>query len=121
VKRADAPQPAADPTPHSSARSASESIRPLPPTATATSPRSPQPGRPQARVPQGGPAHRQGRQTPPVNTRHETEDQPQPQPRFGTTMFPNLSAGMNAFEERLRRGSAEQQPAPPSAKPITVR
>ncbi len=123
VKRADAPQSAAESTQHSSARPASNSVRPLPPTATATatSPRSPQPGRPQARVPQGGPPQRQGRQTAPVNTRHETEDQPQPQPRFGTTMFPNLSAGMNAFEERLRRGSAEQQQASPSTKPITVR
>jgi hypothetical protein len=124
VKRADALQPAAEATsqstaPHSDAHSAAEAVRPLQPTTSATTTRSQQPSRTQARAPQGRTPQRQGRQAPPGNNGREADAQPQP--RFGTTMFPNLSAGINAVEERLRRDPSEKNQASPTARPVTVR
>ncbi|MFM8804584.1 MAG: hypothetical protein ACKOK8_11860 [Planctomycetia bacterium] len=126
VSRADAQPPEAEPVPRGPARDAAENVRPLPPTtpAATTTARGPQSASPRANAPQGRSPQRQGRQSPamnvPENNGRPTGGQPSRQPRFGTTMFPNISAGMNAIEGRLRRDQPEQGEAA-TAAPVTAR
>ena len=118
---ASAPQQAAA-TPTSAgmqtaSRSASNSVRPLPPTTTAD--RSGQ-VRPQT-GPQGRPPQRQGRQSQPTNPGAPTTTPPQP--RLGAAMFPNLSAGIDAIEGRMRGSQPAQGQAPAAApsRPVMAR
>ena len=119
VKRVDAQQPDAETTAQAGPGTASEKVRPLPPTAATA--RAAQSSRPQPRATQARPQQRQGRQTPTEGNGRSTEAQPSPQPRFGTTMFPNLSSGMSAVEGRWRRSPPEQGQAPETGRPVTAR
>jgi len=109
-------------TPQGPARPTSEAVRPLP--ATSTVERRPQgrpQGRPQASGPQGMPTQRQGRQSPPATT-GAAAGRPA-QPRFGSTMFPNISAGIDAIEGRLRSDQSGQSETSTAtqAGPVTAR
>jgi len=111
-------QAAAAATTQGSARPTSEAVRPLP--ATSTVERRPQ-GRPQASGPQGMPTQRQGRQSPPATT-GAAVGRPT-QPRFGSTMFPNISAGIDAIEGRFRSDQSGQSETSTAtqAGPVTAR
>lgn len=116
-------QAAASATLQGPARPTSEGVRPLPSTSTVE--RRPQ-GKPQASGPQGRPTQRQGRQSPPATTGAATTGSAvgrPAQPRFGSTMFPNISAGIDAIEGRLRNdqsGQGESSTAT-QAGPVTAR
>jgi hypothetical protein len=99
-------------------RPTSGAVQPLPSTATVE--RRPQ-GRQPANSPQGRQPQRQGRQTAPANNGAETGTTPQP--RFGTAMFPNVSAGIEALEQRMRGDAASQAGTPTAAqaRPVTAR
>ena len=120
--RTPAPQQVPDvstsPTPQAASRAGSNAVKPLP--ATTTADRGPQ-TRPQGNPPQGRTPQRQGRQAQPANP--GTPANTVPQPRLGSTMFPNLSAGIDAIEGRIRGGQpAEgQSPAAVQARPLTTR
>jgi len=110
-------------TPQGPARPTSEAVRPLPSTSTVE--RRPQ-GRPQAGGPQGRPTQRQGRQSPPATTGAATTGSAvgrPAQPRFGSTMFPNISAGIDAIEGRLRSDQSGQSETSTAtqAGPVTAR
>jgi hypothetical protein len=112
--------------PQTAARSGSNSVRPLPSTATAD--RGGQ-TRLQQNGPQNGPQGRQpqrhGRQSQPANP--GTPANVVPQPRLGSAMFPNLSAGIEALEGRFRGDQPSpsqtqgQAPTAPQARPLTAR
>ena len=116
-------QAAAAATLQGPARPTSEAVRPLPSTSTVE--RRPQ-GKPQASGPQGRPTQRQGRQSPPATTGAANTGSAvgrPAQPRFGSTMFPNISAGIDAIEGRLRSdqsGQGETSTAT-QAGPVTAR
>lgn len=120
-------EPAEDPTqslpPSASqtvSRAGANAVRPLP--ATTTADRGGQP-RPQ-NGPQGRPPQRQGRQArPAVPGAPGAPAGIQPQPRLGSAMFPNLSAGIDAIEGRIRgdQPSQGQAPAAAQSRPLTAR
>jgi hypothetical protein len=120
--RAVAPQQPTDPTnspaPQAASRAGSNAVKPLP--ATTTADRGPQ-SRPQGNPPQGRTPQRQGRQAQPANPGAPANTVPQP--RLGSTMFPNLSAGIDAIEGRIRGGqpAESQSPAAVQARPLTAR
>jgi hypothetical protein len=120
--RTPAPQqptdPTNSPTPQTASRAGSYAVKPLP--ATTAADRGPQ-SRPQGNPPQGRTPQRQGRQAQPANP--GTPANTVPQPRLGSTMFPNLSAGIDAIEGRIRGGqpSESQSPAAVQARPLTTR
>ena len=99
-------------------RPTSNAVQPLPSTATAE--RRPQ-GRPTENSPQGRQPQRQGRQATPATTGAAPEVPPQP--RFGMTMFPNVSAGIEALENRMRGDQPGQGTSPTAsqARPVTAR
>ncbi len=126
-------QPVTEPTqtgPQTASRSGSNAVRPLPSTTTAD--RSGQ-GRSSQRGPQGKTPQRQGRQAQPASP--GTPGNAAPQPRLGTVMFPNLSAGISAIDAQIRGGQPASAPAPApgqgqgqgqgpiaaQARPLTVR
>ena len=108
----------ASPTPQAASRSGSNGVTLLP--ATTTADRSPQ-SRPQGNSPQPRTPQRQGRQAQP--TRPGAPANTVPPPRLGSTMFPNLSAGIDAIEGRMRgeQPAQGQAPAATQARPVTVR
>jgi hypothetical protein len=117
-------QPATAQTPtgqQATSRSGPEAPKLLPSTTTAD--RGGQ-TRPQT-GPQGRPPQRHGRQAQPASP--GTPANTVPQPRLGSAMFPNLSAGIEAIEGRIRGEQSAQDPAPrqaPSAaqtRPLTAR
>jgi hypothetical protein len=112
------PDVSTPPTPQAASRAGTNAVKPLP--ATATADRGPQ-SRPQGNPPQGRTPQRQGRQAQPANP--GTPANTVPQPRLGSTMFPNLSAGMSAIEGRIRGGqpAESQSPAAVQARPLTAR
>jgi hypothetical protein len=120
--RTPAPQQVPDvstsPTPLAASRAGSNAVKPLP--ATTAADRGPQ-SRPQGNPPQGRTPQRQGRQAQPANPGAPANTVPQP--RLGSTMFPNLSAGIDAIEGRIRGGqpSESQSPAAVQARPLTTR
>jgi len=99
-------------------RPTSNAVQPLP--ATTTAERRPQ-GRPTGSSPQGRQPQRQGRQATPATTGAAPEAPPQP--RFGMTMFPNVSAGIEALENRVRGDQPGQGTSPTAAqaRPVTAR
>jgi len=105
-------------TPQAASRSGSNGVTLLP--ATTTADRSPQ-SRPQGNNPQPRAPQRQGRQAQP--TRPGAPANTVPPPRLGSTMFPNLSAGIEAIEGRMRgeQPAQGQAPAATQARPLTVR
>jgi len=111
-----------DVTPPSAAQAASRAgsnaVKPLP--ATTAADRGTQ-SRPQGNPPQGRTPQRQGRQAQPANPGAPANTAPQP--RLGSTMFPNLSAGIDAIEGRIRGGqpAESQSPAAAQARPLTAR
>ena len=126
-------QPVAEPTqtaPQTASRSGSNAVRPLPSTTSAD--RSGQ-GRSSQSGPQGKTPQRQGRQAQPASP--GTPGNAAPQPRLGSVMFPNLSAGISVIEGQIRGVQPAPAPAPapaqgqgqgqgPSAaqaRPLTVR
>jgi hypothetical protein len=100
-------------------RPTSNAVQPLPSTATVE--RRPQ-GRQAGNSPQGRQPQRQGRQAAPATTGAAAETPPQP--RFGMTIFPNVSAGIDALESRMRgdlpaqEGSATASPVSASSGPV---
>jgi hypothetical protein len=111
------PDVSTPPTPQAASRVGSNAVKPLPAT---TADRGPQ-TRPQGNPPQGRTPQRQGRQAQPANP--GTPANTLPQPRLGSTMFPNLSAGIDAIEGRIRGGQTaeSQSPAAAQARPLTTR
>jgi len=107
----------AAPAAQAAARANAADVRPLPrtPDTNTDSSRSP---KQQARGPQTTPTPRQGRQPTPTNG-----GKPSAPPRLGSTWFPNLSAGIDAMEGRVRRDPpAQQQPSTGSSpRPATPR
>jgi hypothetical protein len=99
-------------------RPASNAVQPLPSTTTAE--RRPQ-GRPAGSSPQGRQPQRQGRQSAPATTGAGPETMPQP--RLGMTMFPNVSAGIEALESKMRGDQPGQAASPTAeqARPVTAR
>jgi len=99
-------------------RPTSNAVQPLPSTATVE--RRPQ-GRQAGNSPQGRQPQRQGRQAAPATTGAAPETPPQP--RLGMTIFPNVSAGIDALESRMRSDPPKhgETPAAAQAKPVTVR
>ncbi len=106
------------PASQAASRAGSNAVKPLP--ATTTADRGPQ-SRPQGNPPQGRTPQRQGRQAQPANPGAPANTVPQP--RLGSTMFPNLSAGIDAIEGRIRGGqpAESQSPAAVQARPLTAR
>ena len=104
--------------PQAASRSGSNAVTPLP--ATTTADRSPQ-SRPQGNGTQPRTPQRQGRQAQP--TRPGAPANTVPPPRLGSTMFPNLSAGIDAIESRMRgeQPAQDQAPRATQARPLTVR
>jgi len=117
-------QPAASATqtgPQTASRSGANAVRPLPSTATADrGPQSKSQSKSQA-GPQGRAPERQGRQGQPSN--RGTPATTTPPPRLGSTMFPNLSAGIDAIEGRIRGDQPAQGQAPQAGqqRPLTAR
>jgi hypothetical protein len=112
------PDVSTSPAPLAASRAGSNAVKPLPATTAAA--RGPQ-SRPQGNPPQGRTPQRQGRQAQPANP--GTPANTVPQPRLGSTMFPNLSAGIDAIEGRIRGGqpAESQSPAAVQARPLTTR
>jgi hypothetical protein len=112
------PDASTSPAPLAASRAGSNAVKPLP--ATTTADRGPQ-SRPQGNPPQGRTPQRQGRQAQPANP--GTPANTVPQPRLGSTMFPNLSAGIDAIEGRIRgdQPAESQSPAAMQARPLTAR
>lgn len=99
-------------------RATAEVVRPLPSTTTAE--RRPQ-ARPQGNSPQSRQPQRQGRQTPPATTGAAAGSTSQP--HVGQPLFPNVTAGIEAIEGRLRRDPSGQGETPTAAqaRPVTAR
>ncbi len=122
ASRAAAPQqPAEAPpslAPQTASRPASNAVRPLPTTTAAD--RAAQ-SKPQGNSTQGRSPQRQGRQAQPAAP--GVAPGTPPQPRLGAAMFPNLSAGLEAIEGRIRGEQPAQGQAPAAAqgRPITAR
>ena len=116
--RTPAPQQGPDVSTSPASRAGSNAVKPLP--ATTAADRGPQ-SRPQGNPPQGRTPQRQGRQAQPANP--GTPANTVPQPRLGSTMFPNLSAGIDAIEGRIRGGqpAESQSPAAVQSRPLTTR
>lgn len=120
--RTPAPQQPTDPrnspTPQTASRVGSNAVKPLP--ATTAADRGLQ-SRTQGSPPQGRTPQRQGRQAQSANP--GTPANTTPQPRLGSTMFPNLSAGIDAIEGRIRgsQPAESQSPAAVQARPLTTR
>ncbi len=124
---AQASTPAGPAAPDSWQPSSDPSVKPLPATAlpstTNSTAASRQPTSRSSRTPQARPPQRQGRQpqaTPPVNGRLQAP------PRFGSAMFPNLSAGVEAIESemgraRRQRAGEADEPAARRPGPVTAR
>jgi len=104
--------------PQTASRSGSNAVRPLPSTTSAE--RSGQ-GRSSQSGPQGKTPQRQGRQAQPASP--GTPGNAAPQPRLGTVMFPNLSAGISVIEGQIRGGQPvpSQGPIAAQARPLTAR
>jgi hypothetical protein len=114
-------QPVTEPTqtaPQTASRLGSNAVRPLPSTTSAD--RSGQ-GRSSQSGPQGKTPQRQGRQAQPSSS--GTPGNAAPQPRLGTVMFPNLSAGISAIEGQIRGGqpAPAQGPIAAQPRPLTAR
>jgi hypothetical protein len=116
--RAAAPQQPAESSISPAPQAASNAIRPLP--ATTTADRGPQ-SRPQGNSTQPRAPQRQGRQAQPATP--GTAPGTPPQPRLGAAVFPNLSAGIDAIEGRMRGEQPAQGQAPAAAqtRPLTAR
>jgi len=91
-------------------------VQPLPSITTAE--RRPQ-ERPTGNNPQGRQPHRQGRQARPAATTGGAAGTT-PQPRLGMAMFPNVSAGIDAIEGRMR-GDLPAQEGSATATPTQAR
>ena len=104
--------------PQTASRSGSNAVRPLPSTTSAD--RSGQ-GRSSQSGPQGKTPQRQGRQAQPASP--GTPGNAAPQPRLGSVMFPNLSAGISVIEGQIRGGqpAPDQGPIAAQARPLTAR
>ena len=102
--------------PHPVPRVSSNAVRPLPGTETARRTQRPI-GQQGVSGQQGGQPSRTGNQPTPATGTPATE--PENQPRFGS-MFPNLSAGIDAIERELsgsRRERTEQAEQPAASRP----
>ncbi|NQW48186.1 MAG: hypothetical protein HQ464_10520 [Planctomycetes bacterium] len=102
--------------PHPMPRVSSNAVRPLPGTETARRTQRPN-GQQGVSGQQGGQPSRTGNQPTPATGTPATD--PENQPRFGS-MFPNLSAGIDAIERELsgsRRERTEQAEQPAASRP----
>jgi hypothetical protein len=104
--------------PPAASRPATTAVRPLPSTAAAD---RAAPSRSPGTGTQGRGSQRQGRQSQPA-TPGNAPGSPT-QPRLGSVMFPNLAAGIDAIEGRIRGEQSSQGQAPTAAqpRPLTTR
>ena len=107
------------PSPQTASPSAPNAVRPLPAT-TAADRGQPQ-SRSQGNTTQGRAPQRHGRQAQPENP--AAAPGTPPQPRLGSAMFPNLSAGIDSLEGRIRgeQPAQGQAPADAQSRPLTTR